>query len=172
MPAALAIRQPGYDGAHFAEEPVRDFDGKGKRDLVRRVRYDVIEMLYQKKVGPKPAPGYTDNRKGLIELYQRDAAIELQVDDQLASTPVMARPGNVGGGQRHDFGIADAILAARGRARACEKAMGLQWPIIQAVVLTNLNLTKAAAVFGIDRLRVLPRLRAALDCLSDFYGTR
>lgn len=159
MPLALAVRQPGYEGAYFAEEKVRDFEGsKNGRELVRRIRYDVIERLY--RYNPP-----------LLDLHQRDAAVKLQCDWQLSETPVMARVGTLGTGKAN-FGLSEAVLDATGRVRACKSSVGVQWPIIEAIVLTNLNLTKAATAFGIDRLRVLSKLRTALDHLSDFYGTR
>lgn len=150
-----APARPGFDGATFAEEKIRDYDGRGKRELVRRIRYDVIESLYR--------------RYKLITLEQREAAVRLQVDDQLAQTVPQARWGEAGGG-KSVFGIADAILGARGRVRRCQGQITDHiWSVVECIALHNFNITDCGKLLRMERLRVVPRLRDGLDIVSKFY---
>ena len=153
---SAAIRQPGFDGAYFALEQIRDHAGKGKRELVRRIRYDVLERLY--RYNPP-----------IIDTQQRDAGVRIQCDDQLAKTPVMARVGTLGTG-RNDFGLSQAILDAAARVRGCRAFVGLQWQVVELVALENFNMTATAKLLGIERLRIGDRLRCGLDAVAEFYS--
>lgn len=149
--------QPGYDGEVFSVEAVRDHGGKGKRELERRMRYDVVEWLYRQN----PA---------LLSLEQRDAAVKLQVDDQLSKTPVIARVGTMGVSKSEtDYGLSEAVMDATKRVREAKSYLGLQWSIVECVVLSNVNLSRTAVAFGIKRLAVLPRLHKGLDQLGEYY---
>ncbi len=150
-------KQPGFDGAHFVEEPIRDFDGKGKRDLVRRVKYDVVERLYR-------------YNPSLLSLEQRDAAVRLQCDDQLSNCPVAARVGTVGV-SKNDMahGLSEAVLDARGRVRRAEAYLGKQWGVVRWVVLNNANLGMTAKTLAIHPRKVIWELRRGLDSLTNFY---
>lgn len=148
---------PGFDGAQFAIERIRDPDDPTgrKRHLVRRIRYDVIEGLYR--------------RYKLITLVQREAAVRLQADDQLAQIVPQARWGEAGGG-KSIFGISEAVLDARGRVRACQGLMTLQQKlVVEFIVLNNLQVAHTARVLKMERLRVVPRLRDGLDIVGKFY---
>lgn len=151
-------KQPGYDGDVFSFEAVRDHAGHGKRELVRRMRYDVVERLY--RYNPP-----------LLSLEQRDAAVKLQVDDQLSKTPVIARVGTMGVSKSDtDFGLSEAVMDATKRVREAKSYLGLQWAMVECVVLNNVNLSNAAKAFKIEQLRVLPRLRGGLDALTEYYA--
>lgn len=153
-------RQPGYDGDVFSFEAVRDHAGQGKRELVRRMRYDVVEWLYRQN-------------PPLLTLEQRDAAVKLQVDDQLSKTPVIARVGTMGVSKSEtDYGLSEAVMDATKRVREARAYLGLQWAIVDCVVLSNVNLSRTAKAFGIERLKVLPRLHGGLDALAEFYGAQ
>lgn len=144
---------PGHDGELYVDEAIRDHAGKGKRELVRRMRYDVLLWLHKRK---------------LVETILFDAGVRLQCDDQLAKTPVMARVGSLGTG-RHDFGIPEAKADAEGRVRACETMLGLLWPLVDLIVLKNVALGSAAKHLRVDRGRVIFRLRAGLRIVAGFY---
>ncbi len=153
----VMAKQPGFDGADFQTEPVRDFAGLGKRDLVRRVKYDVIMRLHS-------------YNPPLISLEQRDAGIRLQCDDQLSRSPVMASSATMGVSRADsDFGIHQAILDACGRVRGCKSLLGNLWPMVESIVLNNLNVSMTAKRFDMAQGRVLPRLRMGLDGVVNFY---
>ncbi len=157
MKTGFHMKRPGFDGAYFAQEAVRDFDGRGKRDLVRRIRYDVCERLY--RYSPP-----------LISLEQRDAAVRLQCDDQLSKSPVMASTATTGVSRADsDFGIHQAILDATGRVRVCKSLLGHLWPLVESIVLNNLNVSMTAKRFEMSQGRVVPRLRMGLDGVASFY---
>ncbi len=157
MGAQAVAKQPGHDGADWQMEPIRDLAGQGKRNLLRRIRYDVVMRLHS----------YSPP---LISLEQRDAAIRLQCDDQLSRSPVMASSGTAGVSRADsDFGIHQAILDACGRVRACRALLGHLWPLVESIVLNNLNVSMTAKRFEMAQGRVLPRLRMGLDGVVNFY---
>lgn len=162
---------PGYDGDVFGVESVRDLEGKGKRELVRRIRYDVIERLYRYK-------------PPLLTLEQRDAAVRLQVDDQLSRTPVMARVGTMGVSHADaSFGLSEGVLEACKIVREAKGYLEKRhaiinrgvlwtcnlWAVVERVVVWNCNLTQTSTTFRVQRGHVLPALRIGLNHLIDFY---
>ncbi len=154
---AIVERKPGHDGADWQVEAVRDFAGHGKRDLVRRIKYDVVMRLHS----------YSPP---LISLEQRDAAIRLQCDDQLSRSPVMASSATMGVSRADsDFGIHQAILDATGRVRVCRSVVGHLWPLVESIVLNNLNVSMTAKRFDISQGFVVPYLRKGLDAVAMFY---
>ncbi len=146
----------GYDGGDYVVEIVRDFAGKGKRDIFRRVRYDVIERLWRSK-------------RPLITLEQREAAVRLQVDDQLAATATLARSGGVRTGDI-GYSMSVAVIDARGCVRAAQRLLAQDWPVTKLVVLDNLGLGAAEKCLEWRPGNALLRLRNGLDRLSDLYA--
>ena len=150
--------KPGFDGSPFGIEKIRDLEGHGKRELLRRIRYDVVERLY--RYNPP-----------LLTLGQRDAAVRLQCEDQLAKTPVMASAQGMGAA-RSSFGVSEAVLDARAIVRGCEGLLGRDWALVAYVVLANQNLGAASLAFDIPPRAVLPKLRKGLDKLAGHFGQR
>ena len=146
---------PGYDGGDYADEAIRDHAGKGKRDLTRRIRYDVIERLYRSK---------------LLTLEQRDAAVELQCDWQLAQIMPQAKSSLVKAG-KSDFGLADAILDAQARHGAAMRALGQFAKLVELVALNNVQLYAAAKHLYIPRALALTYLGGHLDRLAKHYAS-
>ena len=151
---SILVNGPGYDGNIETIEAVRDLAGKGKRDIVRRIRYDVIEKLY---------------KLGLIEEYQRDAAVRLQCDWQLSEIIVQTRTGQPGTA-RHDFGLSDARLDAQARHGAAMRLWdGQRRAYVEAVVLANTSHRSAAKSLRIPAYLALPILVQCLKELASHY---
>ncbi len=68
-----------------------------------------------------------------------------------------------------DFGIHQAILDATGRVRVCRSVVGHLWPLVESIVLNNLNVSMTAKRFDISQGFVVPYLRKGLDAVAMFY---
>ena len=153
---------PGYDGNPPVVTPIRDPEGKGKREIFVTRRLDRLQWLLDHKS---------------IDEYQFGAGRRLQNDWEASqrgtAASVSMMSGVVGGVNVSVLAdcrldamtrYADAIRAVPVRVRAT-----VELALIDA---NNYSVEKISAILRIDRRAGQERLQIGLDALAEHYGLK
>lgn len=158
-----AAREPGHDGNPPEFVPTRDLIGKGgKREPIdgpTNVNNNRLTMLEHRKT---------------IDRVQRAAGERLAFDWNRASTMNFASSVMVGnGGSGGAINMpADVKIDAAGRVGDARRALGIAWPIVEAVCCFDLRIDEAASRLRLNPQRATGQLETGLDMLAAHYGMR
>jgi len=160
--AQLQARAPGHDGNPPEFVPTRDFVGNdGKREPIdgpTNVNHNRLTMLHHRKT---------------IDLVQRQAGERLAFDWNQASTMNFASQVMVGAGGGGAINLpADVKIDAARRVGDARRALGIAWPIIEAVCCFDLRIDEAASRLRLNPQRATGQLEIGLDMLAAHYGIR
>jgi len=153
--------EAGHDGNPPVFEATRDFIGRGgKREPVdgpTNVNSTRLSML---------------KARGIIDDRQFRAGDRLFRDWYLAridptASNVMVGNGSSGGGCQLPN---DVKVDAMKRHGAAMEAIGMAWPIVEAVCCFDLRLDQAASRLRVDPRRATGRLEIGLDMLASHYS--
>jgi hypothetical protein len=144
----------GFDGHAPSEESVRDHDGRGKREIIRTIRYDTIGRL---------------EKQGIILPQHADAARRLQRDMELAEIASYSSPHMISGAGTNR--PADAKLDAMSRlTRARERVGPMGWQMLERLIVRGETPTTIQKALRVRRGHVAGVIAYALDTLARYYG--
>ena len=155
MSARKTECKPGYDGAEFVVERIRDLAGRGKRDIVRRLRYDVIGQLA---------------KRGRLTEIQRAAATQIQCDWQMGEMMITARSAIGTRGRNDDFGLLAAKIDAQKRYGDAVRIWDVRYrSFVVAIVIQNRGIGATCKRFEIPDWLGHNILSKCLDDLARYY---